>query len=217
MKKTALLERNGECVMGTKNRKWFRLVAFVLTAVLLTASIGENVSAASGKKTVVLYFSATGTTKSVAAKIKKASKGTLIEIKAADPYTDADLNYGNSNSRVTREHESAASPAESSVRPKIANESQIKKAVKKADIVYIGYPIWWGEAPHIIYTLVENTNLKGKTVVPFCTSLSSGIGQSGTHLKEKAVISSKTKWTPGRNFYGRSTQKTVNKWVKTIK
>ena len=203
--------------MGTKNRKWFRLVAFVLTAVLLTASIGENVSAASGKKTVVLYFSATGTTKSVAAKIKKASKGTLIEIKAADPYTDADLNYGNSNSRVTREHESAASPAESSVRPKIANESQIKKAVKKADIVYIGYPIWWGEAPHIIYTLVENTNLKGKTVVPFCTSLSSGIGQSGTHLKEKAVISSKTKWTPGSNFYGRSTQKTVNKWVKTIK
>ena len=203
--------------MGTKNRKWFRLVAFVLTAVLLTASIGENVSAASGKKTVGLYFSATGTTKSVAAKIKKASKGTLIEIKAADPYTDADLNYGNSNSRVTREHESAASPAESSVRPKIANESQIKKAVKKADIVYIGYPIWWGEAPHIIYTLVENTNLKGKTVVPFCTSLSSGIGQSGTHLKEKAVISSKTKWTPGRNFYGRSTQKTVNKWVKTIK
>lgn len=203
--------------MGTKNRKWFRLVAFVLTAVLLTASIGENVSAASGKKTVVLYFSATGTTKSVAAKIKKASKGTLIEIKAADPYTDADLNYGNSNSRVTREHESVASPAESSVRPKIANESQIKKAVKKADIVYIGYPIWWGEAPHIIYTLVENTNLKGKTVVPFCTSLSSGIGQSGTHLKEKAVISSKTKWTPGRNFYGRSTQKTVNKWVKTIK
>ena len=203
--------------MGTKNRKWFRLVAFVLTAVLLTASIGENVSAASGKKTVVLYFSATGTTKSVAAKIKKASKGTLIEIKAADPYTDADLNYGNSNSRVTREHESAASPAESSVRPKIANESQIKKAVKKADIVYIGYPIWWGEAPHIIYTFVENTNLKGKTVVPFCTSLSSGIGQSGTHLKEKAVISSKTKWTPGRNFYGRSTQKTVNKWAKTIK
>ena len=203
--------------MGTKNRKWFRLVAFVLTAVLLTASIGENVSAASGKKTVVLYFSATGTTKSVAAKIKKASKGTLIEIKAADPYTDADLNYGNSNSRVTREHESAASPAESSVRPKIANESQIKKAVKKADIVYIGYPIWWGEAPHIIYTLVENTNLNGKTVVPFCTSLSSGIGQSGTHLKEKAVISSKTKWTPGRNFYGRSTQKTVNKWAKTIK
>lgn len=203
--------------MGTKNRKWFRLVAFVLTAVLLTASIGENVSAASGKKTVVLYFSATGTTKSVAAKIKKASKETLIEIKAADPYTDADLNYGNSNSRVTREHESAASPAESSVRPKIANESQIKKAVKKADIVYIGYPIWWGEAPHIIYTLVENTNLKGKTVVPFCTSLSSGIGQSGTHLKEKAVISSKTKWTPGRNFYGRSTQKTVNKWAKTIK
>lgn len=203
--------------MERKNKGLFRVMAFALTMVLVAASIGGNVSAASKKKTVVLYFSATGTTRSVAQKIKKATKGNLIEIKAADPYTDADLNYGNANSRVTREHESAGSPAESSVRPQIANEKQIKKAVKKADIVYIGYPIWWGEAPHIIYTLVENTDLKGKTVVPFCTSLSSGMGQSGNHLREKAIISSTTKWNSGRNFYGRSTQKTVNKWVKTVK
>lgn len=201
------MKGNGECVMGSNNKNWFRLMAFVLTAVLVSASIGGNVTAAVKKKTVVLYFSATGTTKSVAKKIKKASKGTLIEIKAADPYTDADLDYGNNNSRVTREHESAASPAESSVRPKIANEKQIKKAVKKADIVYIGYPIWWGEAPHIIYTLVEKTNLKGKKVIPFCTSMSSGMGQSSSHLKEKAVISPKTKWAQGKNFYGESTQK----------
>lgn len=200
-----------------RKRRLFHVIAFVLTAVLLVTSASGNVQAASKKKTVVLYFSATGTTKSVAKKIKKATKGTLIAVKAADPYTDEDLDYGNDNSRVTKEHESASSPSKSSVRPKIANMKQIRKAVKKADVVYIGYPIWWGEAPHIVYTLVENTNLKGKTVVPFCTSMSSGKGKSASNLKKNAKISSKTKWKSGRNFYGGSTQKTVNKWVKTIK
>lgn len=203
--------------MEKRNKRLFRVVAVVLSVLFLAASATGNVQAASKKKTVVLYFSATGTTKSVATKIKKATKGTLIEIKAEDPYTDEDLDYGDDNSRVVKEHESASSPAESSVRPKIANMKQIKKAVKRADVVYIGYPIWWGEAPHIVYTLVENTNLKGKTVVPFCTSMSSGKGESASHLKEKAKISSKTKWESGRNFYGRSTQETVKKWIKTIK
>ncbi len=114
---------------------------------------------------------------------------------------------------MTKEHETADSPAESDVRPEISNSKQIKKAIKKADIVYIGYPIWWGEAPHILYTLVESTSLKGKTVIPFCTSASSGIGKSGSHLKQKALISKKTKWKKGRNFYDVPSQKTINKWV----
>lgn len=195
-----------------------RFIAMFLIAVLAVTTLSANVQAASKKKkTVILYFSATGTTKSVAKKIKKAAKGTLIEIKAEDKYTDDDLDWTEDDSRVTKEHESADSPASSNVRPKIANIAQIQKAVKKADIVYIGYPIWWGEAPHIIYSLVENTNFKGKTVVPFCTSLSSGLGQSGNHLKSKAVISNKTKWDKGKNFYGTSSQKAVNKWVVKIK
>lgn len=199
-------------------QKSIRLLALFLAVVLVATTISGNAQAASRKKkVVVLYFSATGTTKSVAKKIKKATKGTLSEIKAADRYTNEDLDWSNENSRVTREHESANTPAASSVRPKIANIKQIKKAVKKADIVYIGYPIWWGEAPHIIYSLVESTSLKGKTVVPFCTSLSSGLGKSGSHLKAKAIISKKTKWNKGKNFYGRSSQKTVNKWVRKIK
>lgn len=78
------------------------------------------------------------------------------------------------------------------------------------------YPIWWGEAPHIVYTLVENINLKGKTVVPFCTSISSGIGNSGVHLKEKAKTSAKTSWLEGRNFYDVPSQKTVNKWINQL-
>ncbi|RKI39329.1 hypothetical protein D7V86_17385 [bacterium D16-51] len=79
------------------------------------------------------------------------------------------------------------------------------------------YPIWWGEAPHIVYTLVEGVSLEGKTVVPFSTSISSGLGSSAVHLKTKAKISSKTKWLKGRNFYDIPSQKTVNKWVKGLK
>ena len=99
-----------------------RFIAMFLIAVLAVTTLNGNVQAASKKKkTVILYFSATGTTKSVAKKIKKAAKGTLIEIKAEDKYTDDDLDWTEDDSRVTKEHESADSPAVSNVRPKIAN------------------------------------------------------------------------------------------------
>lgn len=118
-------------------KRFGRVIAFLLAAVLVF-NVSGNVNAAKKKKTVVIYFSATGTTKSVAGKIKKATKGSLIEIKASQPYTDDDLNWSDSNSRVTKEHKSASSPAKSKVRPKISNIKQIQKAVKSADIVYIG-------------------------------------------------------------------------------
>lgn len=203
----------------------FRILSVILMLVMVVSAVNGNTVSAktakakTGKKknVVVLYFSATGTTKGAAQRIKKATKGKMISIKAADPYTAADLDYGDDESRVTKEHESAGSPAKSSVRPKIFNLKSIKKAVKKADVVYIGYPIWWGEAPHIVYTLVEGVSLKGKTVVPFSTSISSGLGSSAKHLKTKAKISSKMKWLKGRNFYDIPSQKTVNKWVKGLK
>lgn len=198
-------------------RKQARVIAVLLAfAMLLPFVSATRVEAAAKKNVVILYFSATGTTKDTAKKIKKTTKGTLIEIKAAEPYTEDNLDYGNKDSRVTREHESASSPAVSTVRPEISNLKAIKKTVKNADVVYIGYPIWWGEAPHIVYNLVENVSLKGKTVVPFCTSISSGIGDSAENLKENAKISSKTNWLPGRNFYDVPSQKTVNKWVKEL-
>ncbi len=208
-------------MMKVWKEKRNRAAAFLMAAVLMAAAVGA-ISAPAQAKTkkqnvVVLYFSNTGTTRSVAKKIKKNTKGKLIEIKAEDPYTEEDLDWGDENSRVTTEHESAATPAESTVRPEIENLGAIKKAVKKADVVYIGYPIWWGEAPHIIYTLVENIDLKKKTVVPFCTSMSSGLGSSAKHLKQNAIISSKTKWLKGRNFYDGATQKKVDKWIKSLK
>lgn len=198
----------------------FRVLSVILMLAIMVSVVNVNAASAKTKKkknVVVLYFSATGTAKGAAKKIKKAAKGKMISIKAADPYTEADLDYSDDESRVTKEHESAGSPAKSSVRPKISNLKSIKNAVKKADVVYIGYPIWWGEAPHIVYTLVEGVSLKGKTVVPFSTSISSGLGSSAKHLKTKAKISSKTKWLKGRNFYDIPSQKTVNKWVKGLK
>ena len=191
---------------------------FLHNSLVFSLANVQNVEAKTKKKNiVVLYFSATGTTRGAAKKIGKATKGNVIEIKAKKPYTEEDLDYGDENSRVSKEHASAKTPARSKVRPKIANITAIKKAVKKADVVYIGYPIWWGEAPHIVYSLVENVSLKKKTVIPFSTSISSGLGSSGKHLKAKAQISSKTKWMKGRNFYDVPSQKTVNKWVKSLK
>lgn len=216
------IERKEEKIMKKMGKNFLRTVSFAcaLVMAITLADIGTHVQAqakSTEKKAAVLYFSATGTTKTAAKRIGKKTKGTVIEIKAADPYTDADLDYGDDSSRVTKEHESASSPADSSVRPKISNMKAIKKAVKNAEVVYIGYPIWWGEAPHIVYTLVENVNLKGKTVVPFCTSISSGIGNSGTHLKANAKISAKTNWLEGRNFYSAPSQKTVNQWINGLK
>lgn len=208
-------------MMKAWKKKRNRAVTFLMAAVMMAAAVGAISAPAQTKakkqNVAVLYFSNTGTTKSVAKKIKKNTKGKLIEIKAKDPYTEEDLDWGDENSRVTTEHKSAAAPAESTVRPEIENLGAIKKAVKKADVVYIGYPIWWGEAPHILYTLVENISLKKKTVVPFCTSMSSGLGNSAKHLKKNAVISEKTKWLKGRNFYGGSTQKKVDMWIKSLK
>lgn len=198
----------------------FRALAMILAIVMAVSLAGAPEAQAKTrqkKKVVVLYFSATGTTRGAARKISKKTKGKLIEIRAKDPYTDADLDYGDDESRVTKEHESASTPAKSKVRPEISNLKAIKKAVKKADVAYIGYPIWWGEAPHIVYTLVENVSLKGKTVVPFSTSISSGLGSSARHLKAKAKISSRTKWLKGRNFYDIPSQKSVDKWIKKLK
>lgn len=193
------------------------LLAFIM--VISVVNIGAmDVQAKSKKKNVVvLYFSATGTTKGAAKRIRTKTNGKLIQIKAKNPYTDADLDYGEESSRVVKEHETASSPGKSSVRPEISNLKAIKKAVKKAKVVYIGYPIWWGEAPHIVYTLVENVSLKGKIVVPFSTSISSGLGKSAKNLKKNATISAKTKWMKGRNFYDIPSQQTVDNWIDQLK
>ena len=117
-----------------------RMISMLLVFTFIASFVNvQNVEAKTKKKNiVVLYFSATGTTKGAAKRISKATKGDLVEIKAKNPYSEDDLDYGDDNSRVVKEHESARTPAKSKVRPKIANIKAIKKAVKKADVVYIG-------------------------------------------------------------------------------
>lgn len=155
---------------------------------------------AAKKKVLVAYFSATGTTKAAAKKVKKASGGTLYRIKPQKAYTKADLNYNNANSRATKEQDDA------SVRPAIKGKLP---NIRKYDTIFIGYPIWWGKEPKVIKTFLESYNLKGKTIIPFCTSGSSGISGSMKGIRESA---SGAKVKKGKDLTDMSYEQ-VKKWV----
>ena len=122
---------------------------------------------------LVAYFSATGTTKGVAEKIAELTGADLYEIVPANPYSDEDLNWNDRNSRSTKEMD------DPNVRPEIGS-SDI--SLDQYKTIYLGYPIWWGDAPRIMATFVEKYNFDGKKVIPFCTSGGSGIGRSGSNL-----------------------------------
>jgi len=136
-------------------------------------TVDKNNNQNSEDKIAIIYFSATGTTKKVAQYIKDATGGELIEIKPKYKYTDEDLNYSSNNSRCTKEQN------DSSSRPAIANNI----STDSYDVIYLGYPIWWGDSPRIMLTFLDNHNLSGKTVIPFCTSGSSGIETSVSYFK----------------------------------
>ena len=123
---------------------------------------------------LVVYFSATGNTKAVAEEITRLTGTDLYEIVPAVPYTDEDLNYNNNECRANQEMNNA------SARPAIGSEAM---DVSSYDTVFIGYPIWWGTMPRIINTFLDTYDLSGKTVLPFCTSGSSGITQSVTDIR----------------------------------
>lgn len=125
-------------------------------------------------KILVAYFSATGNTESVAQKLAEGLGADIYEIVPEIPYTDADLNYGDSSTRATMEQN------DPTARPAISGSVE---SIEKYDIVFIGYPIWWGEAPRIMNTFIESYDFSGKTLVPFCTSGSSSFGNSDSALK----------------------------------
>ena len=154
---------------------------------------------------LVVVFSATGTTKGVAEKIAAIEGADIYEIKAAEEYTDADLNWSDRNSRSTKEQN------DSGVRPEIGSEAISLDGYTK---IYVGYPIWWGEEPRIMDTFVENFDFEGKTVIPFCTSSSSGIGRSGKNLAENAGSGS---WLEGKRFSGGVSEDELRAWIETLK
>lgn len=155
-------------------------------------------------KVLVAYFSATNTTEGVAEHIANGLNADIYEIVPEDPYTDADLNYNDNNSRTTIEmNDPDARPA---ISGSVENMDQY-------DIVFIGYPIWWGDAPRILSTFVESYDFSGKTIVPFCTSGGSGIGSSASNLEQ---LTSGATWLSGRRLNGSDSQNTVMEWVNSL-
>lgn len=124
-------------------------------------------------KTVVIYFSATGTTKRVASSLSSKLGSDLVEIVPKEKYSASDLDYNNLGSRVSKEHEDTTS------RPEIENKIDLDKY----DTVYLGYPIWWSDAPRIIYSFLDNYDLSKKNLYLFSTSASSGISTSVNNIK----------------------------------
>ena len=155
-------------------------------------------------KVLVAYFSATGTTKGVAEHIANGLNADIYEIVPEDPYTDADLNYNDNNSRTTIEMN------DPNARPAISGSVE---NMEQYDIIFVGYPIWWGEAPRIVSTFMESYDFSGKTIVPFCTSGGSGIGSSASNLER---LTSGATWLDGRRLNGSDSQDTVMEWVNSL-
>ena len=141
------------------------------------AEPAESGSEAEAEKSVlVVYFSATGTTRGIAERIASITGADLAEIIPAEPYTAEDLSYNDRTTRATVEQNTP------DARPEIANEIPLDGYTT----VYLGYPIWWGQAPRIMSSFVESHDFTGVTVIPFCTSGSSGAGRTGETLGEQA-------------------------------
>ena len=165
----------------------------------------ENTSTGHGK-TLVVYYSATGNTKDVAEKIAKITDGNLFEIEPIEPYTDDDLDWTNDDSRVSREHDDESLRDVELVSTYVENWDSY-------DIVYIGYPIWWGIAAWPVDNFVKDNDFTGKTVIPFCTTASSGIGDSGNLLKEMAGTG---EWQDGERFRGGASESDISSWIDSL-
>ncbi len=159
--------------------------------------------ASAARKTLVVYFSCTNTTEAVAKQIAELQNADLFEILPEDPYTEADLAYY-TGGRADQEQNNP------SARPAIANRLE---HLEDYDVVFLGYPIWHGQAPRILSTFLETCDLTGKTIVPFCTSHSSGIGSSDTALHALAEGAS---WLPGHRFPGGASESEISDWLQGL-
>lgn len=149
---------------------------------------------------LIAYFSCTNTTAGLAATIATETNGKLYEIVPAIPYTADDLKYY-TDCRADREQ------ADATCRPKISGKIS---DIENYDIVFIGYPIWHGQAPKIIYTFLESYDFSGKTIIPFCTSASSGLGSSASNLH---ALAPNAEWKSGQRFSGGTNEPTIKSWI----
>ena len=179
------------------------IVVFVGTIFVFKSNNGGEVmaEAKSNKKVLVAYFSASGVTAGVADKLSKAIGADLFEIKPAQPYTNADLDWTNKKSRSSVEMDDRNS------RPAIANKVT---DMSKYDVIFVGFPIWWYREPSIIDTFMESYDFSGKQVIPFATSGGSGMGDSGSIMQKLAP---KAKVDNGKRFSSGVSEKDRKTWA----
>lgn len=170
----------------------------------ITGEDGSDTTASGN--VLVVYYSATGNTEEVANTIAETTGGDLFELEPAEPYTDADLDWTDDNSRVSREY------ADESLRD-VELVSTTVENWDSYDTVFIGYPIWWGIAAWPVDTFVEANDFAGKTVIPFCTSSSSVIGDSGELLADLAGTGD---WQTGERFRSGADESNVQEWVNGL-
>lgn len=158
------------------------------------------------KNVLVMYFSGTGHTKSVADQIAEDTGADEYEVVPSDPYTDEDLDWTNENSRVVQEYENESLQD-------VAFESTEIDGWENYDTVFVGYPIQWQDASWIMKSFVKYLDFSGKTVIPFATSSSSGIGESGKHLAE---IAGSGDWKDGQRFSANASEEEISDWLESL-
>lgn len=157
-------------------------------------------------KVLVAYYSATGSTQAVAETIADATGGDLFELVPTEPYSSDDLDWRDKDSRVSKENK------DTSLRDVELTYNSVDDW-DSYDTVFIGYPIWWGIAAWPVNSFVQLNDFKGKTVIPFCTSTSSGIGQSGKLLEKQAGSGN---WQEGERFSSGVSSEDVEAWVQKL-
>lgn len=169
-------------------------------------SSDNNADRSSNSKILVVYYSATGSTKAVAETIADTTGADLFEITPVDPYTSDDLNWTDDNSRVSIEHNDES-------KRDVPLTKTTPDNWEDYDTVFIGYPIWWGIAAWPVNNFVKGNDFSGKTVIPFCTSTSSGLGQSGDLLADMAGTGN---WQDGERFSSGASSSKVESWVNGL-
>ena len=198
------------------NRILTILLALVLAMSCVAALAEDAVSSATvdiasfpavaeheNAKVLVVYFSTDDTVKAVALTAAEALEADVFEIVPEQPYTDADLAYY-INCRADKEQN------DSSARPGIAAWPE---SLEQYNVIFIGYPIWHGQAPRILYTFLEGVDISGKTIVPFCTSASSGAGSSASNLEK---VADGANWLEVRRIDNHSTAEQIQSWALNV-
>lgn len=166
----------------------------------------ESGTANTESKVLVVYYSATGNTKDVAEEIAKITSGQLFEVQPEEPFTQDDLDWTNSDSRVSKLHDN---PDERDIQLK----ANTPENWHEYTVIYLGYPIWWREAAWPVDTFVKNNDFTGKTVIPFCTSSSSGLGNSAKNLEDMTKTGD---WKEGERFSSSVNVEEIKTWLKSM-